>query len=393
MNVGRTSSAQILTTVFLVFGAFQPVRGDDISEPDSRSQSRTSHESAGKQTEAKVVEQPSVKTTEPWKITVGVPGWLAAASGHIGFHGVNPYVSVPFGQILKHINYLGSFSGEVQRGRFGVLGDFILFAGQAGTPERSGLVSKVDASFQQFIGEFFGSYRLIEGPRGWLDLLAGFRYTYLGNQVGLQANNMAIDAASTQLVDQFAQQLATPGSDLRTLVARNITDKLGALDGNNPKLPVGPVSADQKDKIADLVQQAIESKQQELADAIRAGAQARVNQLKGELSNQVAQRVTKPLNRSYSFYDSWTDPLIGLRGRFNLNKAFYLTAETDVGGFGIGSDIAVQAYAALGCQITRIIHAEVGYRYLYDDFRDESANDFLYQLSLHGAQITAGINF
>ena len=49
---------------------------------------------AGTQEEAKVVEQPSVKTTEPWVVTVGAPGWLAAASGHIGFHGVNPYVSV-----------------------------------------------------------------------------------------------------------------------------------------------------------------------------------------------------------------------------------------------------------------------------------------------------------
>ncbi len=348
---------------------------------------------AGTREEAKVVEQPSVKTTEPWVVTVGVPGWLVGASGHVGFHGVNPYVSVPFGEILKHINVVYSLSGEVRRGRFGVLGDLLYLNAQAGTPERSGLVSKVDLGYQQFIGEFFGSYRLIEGSRGWLDLLAGFRYTYLGNQVGLQANNMAIDAASTQLVDQFAQQLATPGSDLRTLVDRNIADKLGAFDGNNPKLPVGPVAADQKDKIAALVQQVIESKHQELADAIRAGAQAKVNQLKAELSNQVAKRVTKPLDRSYSFYDSWTDPVIGLRGRFNLNKAFYLTAETDVGGFGIGSDIAVQAYAALGCQITRLIHAEVGYRYLYDDFRDESANGFLYQMSLHGAQITAGINF
>jgi hypothetical protein len=53
----------------------------------------------------------------------------------------------------------------------------------------------------------------------------------------------------------------------------------------------------------------------------------------------------------------------------------------------------VQAYAALGCQITRNIHAEAGYRYLYDDFWDESANGFLYQILLHGAQITAGINF
>ena len=345
---------------------------------------------AGTQQEAKVVEQPSVKTTEPWVITVGAPGWLAGASGHIGFHGVNPYVSVGVGQILKHINVIYSFGGEVRRGRFGVLGDLLYLDAQAGTPQRSGLVSKVDLSFQQFIGEFFASYRVIEGPRGWLDLLAGFRYTYLGDQVGLQANNMAIGAASTQLVDQFARQLTTPNSDLRTLVDRNITDKLGALDGHNPKLPVGPVAADQKDKIADSVQKLLASKEQELAHAIRAGDQARVNQLKGELSNQVAKSVTRPLNRSFSFYDNWFDPLIGLRGRLNLSKAFYLTAESDVGGFGIGSDIAVQAYAALGCQITRNIFSEVGYRYLYDDFRD---TNFLYQLSLHGAQITAGINF
>jgi hypothetical protein len=103
--------------------------------------------------------------------------------------------------------------------------------------------------------------------------------------------------------------------------------------------------------------------------------------------------VAKQLNRSFSFYVNWIDPLIGLRGRFNLSKAFYLSAETDIGGFGIGSDIAVQAYAALGCQITRYVYSEVGYRYLYEDFRDQSANDFLYQVSLHGAQITVGLTF
>jgi hypothetical protein len=58
---------------------------------------------AGTQEEAKVVEQPPVKTTEPWVITVGAPGWLAGASGHIGFHGVNPYVSVPFGQMFDRL--------------------------------------------------------------------------------------------------------------------------------------------------------------------------------------------------------------------------------------------------------------------------------------------------
>ena len=48
------------------------------------------------------------------------------------------------------------------------------------------------------------------------------------------------------------------------------------------------------------------------------------------------------------------------------------------------------AKPGLGCHITRNIFSEVGYRYLYDDFRD---TNFLYQLSLHGAQVTVGINF
>jgi hypothetical protein len=344
---------------------------------------------AGTPEEAKVVEQPPVKTIGPWQITVEGPGWLAGFSGHTGFHGVNPYVNVGVGQILKHLNAISTFAGEVRRDRFGVRGGLLYLNAQSGT-DTSGLVSKVDLSLQQFIGQFFGYYRVIEGPRGWLDLLAGFRYTYLGEQVGLQANNMAIDGASTQLVNQFSQQVAASGSELRTLIQQNIVDKLSALDGSNPKLPVGPIASDQKDIIRDLVQHAIESQRQELAEAIRTGAQARVNQIKTKLSNQVANIVSSKLNRSFSFYDNWTDPVIGLRGRFNLNKTFYLTAQTDVGGFGIGSDIAVEAYAALGCQFTRKIFSEVGYRYYYDDFRD---GNFLYQLSLHGAQVTVGLTF
>ena len=346
---------------------------------------------AGTSDETKLsVEQPSVKTTEPWQITVGGPGWLAGVSGTTGFHGINTNVNVGVGQILRRINVIYSFGGEVRRGRFGVLGDLLYLNAQAGTDERSGLVSKVDLGLQQFLGEFFASYRVIEGSRGWLDLLAGFRYTYLGQQVGLQANNTAIDAASTQLVDQFAVSLTTPGSDLRTLIQQNITNKLTALNGQNPQLPVAPIAGQEPGKIRDSVQQLIQSQDTELVAAVRTGVEARVSQLKAQLASQVAKSVTSQLNRSFSFYDSWADPLIGLRGRFNLSKAFYLTAESDVGGFGIGSDIAVQAYAALGCQITRNIFSEVGYRYLYDDFRD---TNFLYQLSLHGAQITVGIKF
>src|ERR1700722_11913961 len=345
---------------------------------------------AGPQQEPMAMEPSPAKTAEPWEITVGGPGWLAGVSGTTGFHGINSNVDVGIGQLLKHINVVYSFSGEVRKGRLGVLGDLLYLNAQAGTGEGSGLVAKTDIGLQQFLGEFFASYRVIEGPRGWLDLLAGFRYTYVGEQVDLQANNMAIGAASTQLVNQFAQSLTTPGSDLRTLIQQNIANKLNLLNGQNPQLPVGPIADQEPGKIREALQQLIQSQAPGLATAIRTGAQTRASQLKAQLANQVASSLTNQLDRSFSFYDDWFDPLIGLRGRFNLNKAFYLTAESDVGGFGIGSDIAVQAYAALGCQITRNIFSEVGYRYLYDDFRD---TNFLYQLSLHGAQVTVGLNF
>ncbi len=93
---------------------------------------------AGTQEEAKVVEQPPAKTIEPWQITVEGPGWLAGVSGHTGFHGVNPYVNVGVGQILKHLNAISTFAAEVRRDRFGVQGGLLYLNAQAGT-DTSGL--------------------------------------------------------------------------------------------------------------------------------------------------------------------------------------------------------------------------------------------------------------
>ena len=339
--------------------------------------------------ETKVVERPPAKPTEPWQVTVGVPGWLANVSGTSGFRGVNANVNIDVGKILSHTNALASLSAEVRKGRFGAQGEFGYLNAQAGvgTP---GLVSNLALGLQEFIGGLRLSWRLLEGSRGWLDLLFGFRYTYLGQQVGLVAYSQTINAASTELVDQVAARATTPGSDLNALIRQEIDNRLTALRGQNPPIHVAPLAGRVPEQVHEEVLQLIEGQQPELAAAIRAGAQARVNQLKAQLANRVASLLRVRLNESFSFYDNWFDPLIGLQGRLNLSKAFYLTAESDVGGFGIGSDVAVQAYAALGCQITRTLYSEVGYRFLYDDFRD---NKFLYQMALHGAQITVGLRF
>jgi hypothetical protein len=344
---------------------------------------------AGNEEEAKVVEQPAGKTIEPWQITVDGPGWLASVNGHTGFNGNNPYLDVGFGSIIRHVDAIYATEAEIRRGRFGLFGDLSYLGGQGGA-NGSGLVSRVGAGLQEFTGEAFVAYRIIDNPRGWLDLLGGFRFTYLGMQTTLSPNVPAIDTASANLVNQFFNAIKSP--NVASLIQQNISGGLGSLQRGVSSLPVPPIAGGQSGNITNAVNQILLNQEPQVAAAVRAGVQARINALKAALTNQIANAVTKPLNQTYGFYDSWADPLIGLRGRLNLNKVFYLIGETDVGGFGIGSDIAFQAYGGVGCELTRSIFSEVGYRFLYDDFRDESVG-YMEQLSTHGVQLKVGLRF
>jgi hypothetical protein len=64
--------------------------------------------------------------------------------------------------------------------------------------------------------------------------------------------------------------------------------------------------------------------------------------------------------------------------------------EGDVGGFGIGSEVTTQVYGALGYQITPRINAEAGYRFLYMDYNTTA---LIYQVAMHGAQISMSFSF
>jgi hypothetical protein len=135
-------------------------------------------------------------------------------------------------------------------------------------------------------------------------------------------------------------------------------------------LPVPPLTADEKIKLLKLI---IAARQ----DPITA-------------QQKIATILNKQLNRGFSLTERWVDPYLGIGTHYDLNKAFYVTARADVGGFDVGSRVAVQAYGGLGCHITRSIYSEVGFRYLYDDY---DSGGFLYKVSTYGPQITTGISF
>src|SRR6516162_5026546 len=70
-------------------------------------------------------------------------------------------------------------------------------------------------------------------------------------------------------------------------------------------IPVGPLAGALPGQIRNLAEALLANAQPEFLAAIRSGSQARVNQLKAQLSGQIANRLTNQLNRSFSFYDGW----------------------------------------------------------------------------------------
>jgi hypothetical protein len=304
---------------------------------------------------------PSITSNEPWYFNIASPGWLAGVSGVTGLHGVDANVDLGFDQLIKSAAGLMSLSVEARKGRFGFYGDF-LWMTLKGAVYPEGVVSKANLDADQWLADAEVYYRVVEGPRGWLDLRVGARYTDLYSYMKLFGNSGLMDDAATDLVNAASEDV------------HHVLDRLlkGVLDGHNYPVPIPPLGFALKAK---LEKQIIAAKQDPLT-----------------AHQKIVTVLNKGLNTAFSLTERWVDPYIGIDGRYNLTKAFYLTGRADVGGFTAGSDITTQAYAGVGCQITRYIYSELGFRYLYANYEDDS-NRFIWRMSTYGPQITTGIIF
>lgn len=97
------------------------------------------------------------------------------------------------------------------------------------------------------------------------------------------------------------------------------------------------------------------------------------------------------LNLSES--ESWLDPYVGARATLDLDERWNLTAEADIGGFGVGSRLTYNAQAYLGYRTTlfgRPTMLRAGYRALYQDYRE---GGFLWKVTQHGPVLGASMQF
>jgi hypothetical protein len=306
-----------------------------------------------------VAASPSITNDDHWHFNIGVPGWIAFISGDIGLHGVTSNVDVDFGQIISHAAGIATISAEARKGRFGVYGDLLYMSLSAGI-YGNGLVKKSNLTVDSYIADGEVYYRVWDSPQGWLDLRAGARYFNTFNRIELTPASTKIDQAAAAFV-------TAANDDLRGLLDRLLQ---GAIDSDNRPIPFPPLGEELKLRILRLIRHARQ-------DPITA-------------QQKISRILKKNLRGGHGLTEWWTDPYLGVAGQYKLSKPFYLTGKLDVGGFGLGSEVSVQAYAGLGCNLTRNIYSELGFRYLYEDY---DSGGYLYRISTYGPQVTAGLQF
>ena len=90
-------------------------------------------------------------------------------------------------------------------------------------------------------------------------------------------------------------------------------------------------------------------------------------------------------NQSASTSESWVDPIIGIITEIPFNDRWSLDLRGDIGGFGVGSDLAWQAVAAVRWRLKETLHLVGSYRYIDMDYEDGSgAEYFQYDMAMSG---------
>lgn len=150
--------------------------------------------------------------------------------------------------------------------------------------------------------------------------------------------------------------------------------------GETGQLPVSERVAE-----ADMKQLALEVRgMRRLASWAEVGVGGRLNVLEGGLFVEEGE-VLPGIDVSQT--KTWFDPLIAARFIAPLTR-WQLGVSGDIGGFGIGSDLAWQVYPFVGYRFSRLFALAAAYRWLGMDYETGSGTDmFRYDMVTFGPEI------
>lgn len=115
-------------------------------------------------------------------------------------------------------------------------------------------------------------------------------------------------------------------------------------------------------------------------------AGGRFNLLSGELQTSGLQ------SRSTSADQTWFDPIIGARLQAPNTGSWLLVFRGDVGGFGVGSDLAWQVYPSVGYRFSKLFELNLAYRVLSMDY-SKGDPAFLYDMRTFGPEFGLAFHF
>lgn len=204
----------------------------------------------------------SAQADEPWEFSFSPYIWAASVHGSLETSQRTVDFDAGFGDIISNLDFTLMGTGEVRKGAWGFIADFIYLdvSNSASTP-RGELFSKVDVELTSIVGTGALAYRAFENKTVALDALVAFRVWSLSSETTL---------------------------------------KQGLLPEH--KIDKG---------------------------------------------------------------DTWVDPVIGARAKVNITEHWFISGEGDVGGFGVGSELAWQLLGTAGYRFDDRWSLQVGYRHLF----------------------------
>ena len=217
-----------------------------------------------------------------------------------------------------------------------------------------------------------------DAPAGWAWTVSPYLLSpHMNGSIGVGTVDAEVDASPSDIFDnlQFGAMV--------TVEARSPTWAV-AFDGIYMDLGK---DAESSETGVSLYQAALE-----LTAFRRVGPWAEV--LAGGRLNLLGAELEGPLGTVAETDESWLDPFVGVRLSAPFGEGWSATFRADIGGFGVGSDLAWQVHSTVEYRLSPSLGLTGGYRVLSSDYETGSGADrFAYDVRTFGPELGVVIHF
>lgn len=119
-----------------------------------------------------------------------------------------------------------------------------------------------------------------------------------------------------------------------------------------------------------------------------------LNSVNSGVDVQLALIGGPPVFKSKEMTKTWFDPMLITRIKSKAGEKFVYQFRGEIGGFGIGSDLAWQIQAVAGYQFSKLFSITGGYRIISLDYKTGSGQDYFhYNIDTSGPTVRFGFQF